>query len=130
MTFSTSATICFQQMSSIPANFFQFLFQILKSTIKIFFSPITFEMQFATQLEPKRSAFFKAFHFANSKKCNKISLFQPALDPKDWMADFEKAVHNPIGSVWPRYKIHGCNYHHGEANTRWLQSKMLTFLLF
>ena len=52
-------------------------------------------------------------------ECNKINII---FSPKRVFADFEKAIHLAILSVWPSITLKGCRFHLGQSWYRKIQS--------
>uniref|UniRef100_A0A2S2QBL8 MULE transposase domain-containing protein n=1 Tax=Sipha flava TaxID=143950 RepID=A0A2S2QBL8_9HEMI len=76
--------------------------------------PLLFFLLPDKELKTYEKAFFHIL-----SECNKINII---FSPKKVFADFEKAIHLAILSVWPSITLKGCRFHLGQSWYRKIQS--------
>ena len=69
-------------------------------------------------LPDKKEATYRSLFKHLIKKCEEMNL---TFKPKTVTADFEKAIHNAVESVWPTVEVIGCRFHLSQAWWRKIQ---------
>lgn len=69
-------------------------------------------------LPDKKEATYRSLFEHLIKKCEEMNL---TFKPKTVTADFEKAIHNAVESVWPTIEVIGCRFHLSQAWWRKIQ---------